>query len=285
MGFIMLTMLKACRIGKVTSIIIGVLTISIYALGSIDYLQNRVILLDILYGLASLFFLVCAGYLMNDYCDIKYDKINKPGKMAITKIVSKNIFRRIFLAFFALGMIIAVKVNIWFFLLILLDVFILLLYNLFSKKLPFLKSIIVALLVVSIYPLSLAITSGGNPSLRKDSLFIFPIWLFFVTLAYEIVQDSIDIRGDSQGGAKTLPMIIGAKKARNIATGCVILAIPVSFIPFYYGMCGKIYLIGALISLSIVIGSMLFRELIFSKGLLFYIRAITIASLVDILWK
>ncbi len=285
MGFIMFTILKACRPGKVISIIIGVLTISIYALGSIDYLQNRAILLDILYGLASLFFLVCAGYMMNDYCDVKYDKINKPGKITITKVISKNTFRGIFLVFFVLGIIIAMRVNVWFFLLILLDMFILLLYNLFSKKLPFLKSIIVALLVISIYPLSLAITSGGNPSLRRDSLFIFPIWLFFVTLAYEIVQDSIDIRGDSQGGAKTLPMIIGAKKARDVATGCVILAMPVSFIPFYYGMCGKIYLIGALISLSIVIGSMLFRELIFSKGLLFYIRAITIASLIDILWK
>src|SRR3989338_1143799 len=117
--------------------------------------------------------------------------------------------------------------------------------------LPIFKSIIVALLVVSIYPLAFAITAGGNPSLRRDSLFIFPIWLFFATLAYEIIQDSIDIRGDSEGGAKTLPMIIGAKKARNLATGCVILAIPVSFIPFYYGMCGKVYLIGALISLSV----------------------------------
>lgn len=279
----MINVLRTFRLGKVLSILLGVFTISVYALGSIDLLKDAVNLSNLVWALISLFFLVTAGYLMNDYCDSKYDLVNKPWKALIGKEFTEKKMKLIFLVFFSIGLMAALFVNIWFFLLILIDLAVLVLYNLFSKRLFYLKSAIVSLLVVSIYPLSFAITSGGIPSLRRESLFIFPIWLFFMIVAYELVEDILDIEGDKLGGGNTIPIKFGSRKTRSLAIIFSLVSVPIAFIPFYYGMCGKVYLIGALITLPLLIGSMFFKEAVFSKGLLFYVRAVTLSSLVDII--
>ncbi len=183
----MLAIIKAFRLGKVLSILLGVLTISIYAFGTVSYLQDRVIQLRVGLGLISIFLLTCAGYLMNDYYDIKNDSINRPQRIPLKELISEKNIKRLFIGFFLVGLIAALWVNLKFFSIIILDLVILVFYNVYSKRLSLFKAVIVSLLVVSIYPLSLALTSGGYPSLRRDSLFIFPMWLFLIILAYEIV--------------------------------------------------------------------------------------------------
>jgi 4-hydroxybenzoate polyprenyltransferase len=111
---------------------------------------------------------------------------------------------------------------------------------------------------------------------------IFPIWLFLIILAYEIVEDIVGMQGDKEEGGNTLPIVIGAKKARNLAILIALISTPIAFIPYFKGMCAIVYLIGALVSLPIFIGSMFFKEKTLSIGLLFYVRAITFFSLVDI---
>lgn len=279
----MFDLLRILRLGKALSILLGVFTISIYALGSVELLQNTANLSNLTWGLISLFFLMSAGYLMNDYCDLKYDLVNKPWKVIVPKVLAEKSIRLLFVIFFLVGLIAALFVNLWFFSIIIVDILVLVLYNLFSKRLFYLKSVVVSLLVISIYPLSFAITSGGVPSLRKDSLFIFPIWLFFMILAYELVEDILDIKGDEAGGGNTIPIKIGPKKTRSLAIIFALLSTPIAFVPFYYGMCGKVYFFGALLSLPLFVGSMFFKEIVLSKGLLFYVRAITLSSLVDII--
>lgn len=280
---VMFRILKVFRLGKVFSILLGVFTISLYAYGSIDFLHDQTNVLKMTFALTSLFFLLCAGYLMNDYCDLEYDLINKPQNIYVTKVISKKNAKRISLILFLTGLITAAGVNFYFFSIIILDMVILAFYNLYSKKLSVLKSLIVTSLIISIYPLSFALTSGGNPSLHRDSLFIFPVWLFFVVMSYELSQDILDIKGDKAKGGNTLPIVIGIKKTRDLATISALISVPIVFLPFYYGMCGKMYLIGTLIALTVFVGSLFFKEIIFSKGLLFYIRAITISSLIDII--
>lgn len=278
----MLAIIKAFRLGKVLSILLGVLTTSIYAFGTVTYLQDRAIQLRVGLGLISIFLLTCAGYLMNDYYDIKSDSINRPQRIPLKELVSEKNIKRLFIGFFLIGLISALWVNLKFFSLIILDLAILVFYNVYSKRLYLFKAVIVSLLVVSIYPLSLALTSGGYPSLRRDSLFVFPIWLFLIILAYEIVEDIVGMQGDKEEGGNTLPIVIGGKKARNRAIFIALLSTPIAFFPYFKGMCGVVYLIGALLTLPIFIGSMFFKEKTLSIGLLFYVRTITFFSLVDI---
>jgi 4-hydroxybenzoate polyprenyltransferase len=90
------------------------------------------------------------------------------------------------------------------------------------------------------------------------------------------------MQGDKEEGGNTLPIVIGAKKARNLAVLIALISTPIAFIPYFKGMCAIVYLIGALVSLPIFIGSMFFKEKTLSIGLLFFVRAITFFSLVDI---
>lgn len=279
----MVKILRIFRLGKVFSILLGVFTISVYAYGSFEFLQNGANIMSMMIGLASLFFLICAGYLMNDYCDLAYDLINRPQTVLITKVITKENAKQISFIIFGIGIILALLVNVWFFLLIILDTTILVLYNLYSKRLFYIKNVVISLLVVSIYPLSIALTSGGNPSLRRDSLFIFPVWLFLIVMSYEFSQDILDVEGDSVKGGNTLPTVIGVKKTRTMATVLAVFSIPIVFIPFYYGMCGKAYLMGVLMTLPVFVVSIFSKEARFSKGSLFFIRAITISSLIDII--
>lgn len=276
----MINLLKSFRPAKVLAILFGVFTISIYAFGSLSPLRDKVNLFNLIWGLTSLFFLISAGYLMNDYCDLKYDSANNPSRAAINKLFEPIIF----IAFFIIGLVAAFRAGFWFLLIIIANLIVLIFYNIFSKKLSYFKDVIISLLVVSIYPLSFAITSGGIPSLRRESLFIFPAWLFLMILAYELTEDILDMESDEAGGGCTAPIKLGVQKTRTFAVISALLSVPIAFIPFYCGMCGTIYLIGALVSLPLFIGSMFFKDSIFSKGLLFYVMAITAASFFDIIF-
>ncbi|MFH1260061.1 MAG: UbiA family prenyltransferase [Elusimicrobiota bacterium] len=276
-------MVDSLRLGKIFSILLGIITISLYSYGSVHSLTVESILLNLIISLASLFFLLSAGYLMNDYCDIQYDLINKPEKVYLTRFVSRKLARYISGIFFVVGLLIAAAVNRYFFIWYIFDTLGLIFYNLQGKKFYYLKSVLVSLLVVSIYPLSLALTSNGFDSPRRDSLLIFPFWLFLTIFAFELMQDIKDFAGDQMYQAKTLPVKIGIFKTRNLATISALAAIPVAFLPYYFGQCGGIYLWGYLLVTPILIGTMFLNNKIFSCGLFFSILGITVASLFDIM--
>ncbi|MGA1796354.1 MAG: UbiA family prenyltransferase [bacterium] len=279
----MFRILKVFRLGKAFSILLGVFTISLYAYGSFDVLRDSAVSLTIALGIASLFLLICAGYMMNDCCDLGYDIINNPRRVLINSAISKRGAQWMYRMLFLMGLLIAAIVNAWFFGLIMLDTLAVYFYNLYSKRLAYIKDILVSLLVVSIYPLSFALTSGGTPSPRRDSLFIFPIWLFLMVMSYELSQDILDIHGDRSGGGNTLPSLIGIIETRRLATILALVSIPIACAPFCLGMCGMVYLIGFVITLPVFVVSLFFSDRLFSHGVLFFIRAITLASLIDLM--
>ena len=85
-------------------------------------------------------------------------------------------------------------------------------------------NLLISLLVgLSIYIISLfELPEGGLfvlishlESLRSDVLF-YVQFAFFTTLIREIIKDIEDIDGDYKAGIKTLPILIGSKRAKNV---------------------------------------------------------------------
>ena len=271
------------RLKKVNSILFGIFTISVYAYGNINFVHNLNVFIELAWGLLSLFLLISAGYLMNDLCDLKYDQQPSDTEFSLSDPDFRRQVKRIILLFTMIGFGIALAINLWFALIVLIDCFFLALYNLYSKKFPYFKALFITMLVVTIYPLSLALTHGGIASIRRNSLAIFPIWLFFSVLGYELLCDILDMKGDTQQGGQTLPILIGARKTLSIVRYLVWLAIPLAFLPFVLGMCGGIYFYG-LLGVTFILLINTFRDPgNFSKGLLFYIRMVTLMALLDII--
>ncbi|MCU0848261.1 MAG: hypothetical protein MUD12_10275 [Spirochaetes bacterium] len=68
------------RPGKTLLIISGFFTIPVYSCGSIMHLDKPGATETMTPGIASLFLVVCAGYLVNDRRDIEFDPVNGPAR-------------------------------------------------------------------------------------------------------------------------------------------------------------------------------------------------------------
>jgi len=221
---------------------------------------------------------------MNDVLDIKYDLVNRPERVYVDKLISKKSALLLALGLFIIGLIISVFVNIYYFLVILMDVVVLVVYNFYNKKMLLLKPLLASALMVSVYPLSFALTEGGIASPRRDSLFLYPIWLFLTCVPYAILQDVRDVKGDIEGGSKSYVDIMGRKKVRTIAVVSAILGIPFCTLPYILGMCGSVYLSGIILAVtSLLAGIIIGSDKAFMRGVKINIIIIMLFSLLDLM--
>jgi geranylgeranylglycerol-phosphate geranylgeranyltransferase len=71
------------------------------------------------------------------------------------------------------------------------------------------------------------------------------ICVFFATVAREIVKDIQDLPGDRKTRVRTLPMLIGPKKASRLAAFSLCLAILATYLPYQQAIFSQAYLIVA----------------------------------------
>lgn len=159
---------------------------------------------------ASTILIAAAGYIINDYYDIKIDYINKPERVVIGKGIPRRfaiLFHTLFsLAGIALGYFLGWQIALINF----LSVFLLWWYSNNLKRLPFVGNFFIALLTgTSIY--IVAILFGGDDTL----IIIYSFFAFFMTLVREIIKDMEDLKGDSTFGCKTLPIVWGFRKTKQ----------------------------------------------------------------------
>lgn len=151
--------------------------------------------LEAILATVSLSLVLMGAYALNDYFDIVPDKNNNAKRpIALGELDPRVAF---FLG--ALLTMIGLLASFfcgWKYILLLCAVAIaLLFYNKFSKRMGILKPVTVGLLMISMYPLSLAITDGV-PSSRGWSLFFFPFWMFMISFSFEMYKDLRDVKGD-----------------------------------------------------------------------------------------
>ncbi|MBL7859970.1 MAG: geranylgeranylglycerol-phosphate geranylgeranyltransferase [Cyclobacteriaceae bacterium] len=162
--------------------------------------------------------IAAAGYIINDYYDIKIDLINKPERV----VIGKSITRRYALFFhtllsilgIAMGFVVGWKIGVIHF----LSAFLLWWYSNSLKRQPFIGNFVVALLT-SIAILLVNVLYEANNSL----VVIYALFAFFMTLVREIVKDMEDLKGDNTFGCKTLPIVFGIRKTKWMIYGFLIV--------------------------------------------------------------
>lgn len=157
----------------------------------------------------STILIAAAGYIINDYYDVKIDLINKPERV----IIGKGITRRYALLFHtllsvtgvAIGFLLNWKIGVTSF----ICAFLLWLYSNALKRLPFVGNLTVALLT----GLSIFIVNLLYPPVMV-LVGIYSIFAFFITMVREIIKDLEDLRGDDTFGCKTLPIVWGIRRTK-----------------------------------------------------------------------
>jgi 4-hydroxybenzoate polyprenyltransferase len=171
--------------------------------GNIDFRFYLLVLSTVL--------IAAAGYLINDYFDVKIDLINKPDKVYIGRILKRRKALLLHQVLSGLGILIGLYLGLKIFLINSFAVILLWFYASIFKKKPFVGNLIVAFLTGLVIS-ELAIFYDKNAIL----IHVYAIFAFFINLIREIVKDIEDIRGDKAHGAKTLPILIGIRKSKYV---------------------------------------------------------------------
>ncbi|MCH3882057.1 MULTISPECIES: geranylgeranylglycerol-phosphate geranylgeranyltransferase [Tenacibaculum] len=196
-----------------------------------SYLSNfKFVLLTI-----SVLCITAGGYIINDIFDIETDKINKPNKVFIDVTISKSNAWRFYLVFTFWGIIIGkylsvTLLDIKYSLIFVICSILLFIYSYFFKRVSLIGNLIISFLIsLSIllvyefhYKLAL-INENFTSLLLQNIIFSYIIFSFFTTLVREIIKDIEDINGDLKINAKTLPIVIGRKRANRVALGFSVL--------------------------------------------------------------
>jgi 4-hydroxybenzoate polyprenyltransferase len=191
--------------------------------------------------------ITAAGYMINDYYDVKIDYVNRPHEV----VVGKGIKRRVVIVLHSLINFTAIGLGYWvsprIALVNFVAAFLLWLYSNRLKREPFIGNLTVAFLTgFSVFLIAYYY--------QKSELLVltYAIFAFFLNLIREIIKDIEDRPGDRRHGCRTLPIVIGFRKTKQviflIAFGfvCSILIVtfkianPVLFI--YFGILGAVFI-------------------------------------------
>lgn len=152
-----------------------------------------------------------AGYIINDYFDIKIDRINKPHKVYIGKTITRRAAQLTHQVFSGLGIVLAVFVGWKAVLINIFSVWLLWFYASGFKKKPFIGNFVVALLTSLVIAEVALIFSPEN-----RLIYMYAVFAFFINLIREIIKDMEDMKGDEMHGAKTLPILFGVHKTKQL---------------------------------------------------------------------
>lgn len=208
--------------------------------------------------------IAAGGYIINDHFDVNTDRKNKPGKNMLDGFISVRLALRsyyiingiavlcgFYLAWtagsFQLGLIFPAIIGLlWF-------------YSSRYQRIPFWGNFIVALLsalvllMVWLFTFVLLLRSGddfvnimGQLSSINTYVWAYALFAFLVSMFREIIKDIQDVKGDTEMGYRTIPVIWGVLTARGLAAALVTITIAClgiaqwylcllgSILPFWY---------------------------------------------------
>lgn len=224
---------------------------------SIAWYFDSVFLLDARYGAVATFdffilvlstvIIAAAGNIINDYFDIKADRVNRPERIIIARHIKPRVailaHWMMNLIAFSMAVYLSYRNNsFWYLFIHLFSINLLWFYSMQLKRTIYIGNISVAILtglvpiLVGIYYnqqldfefITSTLREGERSSIfpfetlhpYKFALiigFVFGGFAFLLNWAREIVKDMEDTAGDKKLGARTIPLVFGFRRAKNWA--------------------------------------------------------------------
>jgi 4-hydroxybenzoate polyprenyltransferase len=178
--------------------------------------------------------IAAAGYIINDYFDVRIDKVNKPQRMVIDKGVKRRVaigaHTVINILAVLLGFLVSLSIGngklvifhivcatgLWF-------------YSTTFKRKFLIGNLVIAVftalvpLIIGIYELEpfrhTFVFSDGTHFHLIAHVVTISFFAFITTLLREILKDMEDMEGDREYGCKTMPIVLGVKTTKWIVIG------------------------------------------------------------------
>ena len=214
---------------------------------------GHTISIPIILAMLAVFFEISAGNVINDYFDYKIDLINKPHRPIPSGRISPKNGRNYAYVLFVMGTICGFLISYlnkdWTaFIIVLISDVILYIYARNLKSTPLIGNLTVGFMT------GLCFAFGGyainNPQIIATSWFL-GFFAFIMTTAREITKDIEDMEGDKAEGAKTFPILYGAKLSAAIALALIVIDCLLCPLLYIRNVFNIIYL--AIIAIAVVI--------------------------------
>ena len=179
---------------------------------------------------SSTILIAAAGYIINDYYDVKIDYINKPERVVVGKTLKRRQVMAVHTLFNVVGIFLGGVIYWKVGLVNLLAAVWLWFYSNQLKRLPLIGNLSVGILTgLAVYVV--ALYYDENASL----IYAYALFAFVLSLVREIIKDMEDLRGDAAFGCKTLPIVWGIRRTKYL------LYLPIAALVFLLCMmAGKV---------------------------------------------
>ncbi len=192
--------------------------------------------LPVILGMISVFTITAGGMAINDYFDVEIDKVNRPSRPIPSGRISSQRALVYSVILFIIGIVLSYSVNTY---ALYVAVFSALLLAVYSWKLK--KMLLIGHLSVSLLT-ALSLIYGSLINMNYSEVLVLALLAFLSNTGREIFKTIEDVLGDDKAGVNSLPLRYGAVKAKMIASLFIIAAVMISFVPFFLGMFGFVYL-------------------------------------------
>jgi 4-hydroxybenzoate polyprenyltransferase len=243
--------LKLIRAKNLLIILMTMIGVAFYLIKTNSFQKVDFHYLDYFLLIFSTMIIAAAGNVINDYFDVKADRINKPEKVIISKFMKPRwaiLWHWTFnLVAFLIAVYLSVKYETLIFVFVhLLSINLLWFYSVQLKRKLIISNLIIAFLTALVPLLSVWFFKVLNESsipfspYREESwstyldysfVYFLAICAFIQNFAREINKDIHDIQGDLVTHVKSLPMKIGKEKAAYLT----IILIQIPLILFVFG--------------------------------------------------
>lgn len=162
--------------------------------------------------LLSTSMVAAAGYIINDYMDVKLDLVNKPNRVIVGSTISRRWAMLLHFVLNVVAVLLALSISRKIALLVVLCAVSLWIYSQFLKKLYLVGNLMVAMLT----SFTLWIIYFYNQSILINGIWVYSVFAFVATLIREIIKDTEDMRGDMNFKCTTLPIVLGVRKTKEV---------------------------------------------------------------------
>ncbi len=159
--------------------------------------------------LYATFCISAAGYIINDYYDIKIDAINKPSQQVVGRSINRRQAMLAHLLLSGFGIVVGGAIN-WKVGLINAGA-VLLLWG-YSDRLK--KTLLAGNITIAFLSATMLLVVGVNAGITTRALYAYALFAFLISLIREIIKDLEDIKGDAAFDCRTLPIVAGLIKTK-----------------------------------------------------------------------
>lgn len=229
-----LSLFSAVRGYNILVLIAAQYLVAIFVFSPTKSLTKVLFDIHLLFVVLATVFVIAGGYIINNFYDVKVDKINRPLKSSIDNHIKQATKLRLYFLLnfigFGFGVLISLRAALFF----ALYIFAIWFYSHKLKKHPFIG--VLSATVLTVLPFFAVFVYFGN---FHKIIFMYAGFLFLVIMVRQLIKDLQNIKGAIANNYSTFPVVYGEKKTKQLAIFLLVFTSILVVILFRYAAIGS----------------------------------------------